>query len=635
MTTQPTLLQELAPYRQWVIHNGSKIPLKASDGTHASVTDPNDWTDYQTASAAIVGKPKYGLGFVLTPNDPFAVIDLDATNDERIIENQKQIYNGFNTYIERSPSGKGCHIWCKGRVPSGRKLNKVELYSDKRYMTVTFDSINDVPVVDCQQQVDELYGAMSKAQDNVPTDFQSQPETQSDEQIYKQAVQAANGDLFKSLWEGNWRQHYGDKSQSEADQALYNILAFYSDSAEQVIRMFLLSVLGQRTKAKRRDIQERHIKLAFDRKVSSAVDPNTFKFMPENVPFPEVERDSEVEVKRMSEIQVKPISWIWKFYLPKGMLTLLTGPGGSGKSTVAFNIAATISNGGELPDGTKCPDAGNVLLWSSEDDADTVIVPRLLAMGADPQKVGIISTVKTAQGRLPFDPARDIEGLKRTALAIGNVSAILIDPVVDCVTGDSHRANDVRRNLNPIVELARDLKCAVIGISHFSKNSEGRSPAERVLGSTAFTDFARMVLVCAKDETSARCVFTRAKTNNGPLGGGFEYRLERKWINEEIEAQYVEWDGALEGSARDILASVAHSPKTYDETQDSKVDAAMELIQSWLQNGIEVPSAELKIKAIQHQVTEGTYRRALKGLGIVPYKQPITHGKWVCRLPLR
>ncbi len=243
--------------------------------------------------------------------------------------------------------------------------------------------------------------------------------------------------------------------------------------------------------------------------------------------------------------------------------------------------------------------------------------------------------MKTSFGRVPFDPARDMEGLKRTAIALGNVAAIIIDPIVNAITGDAHRANDVRRDLTPVVNLARELNCAVIGISHFAKNSEGRNPTDRVIGSQAFSAYARMVLVCAKDETSARCVFTRAKSNAGPTGGGFEYRLERKSITEEIEAQYVEWDEPLEGSAREILASVAHHPGVEGTPQDSKVDAAMALIQSWLQNGIEVPSAELKIKAIQHQVTEGTYRRALKGLGIVPYKQPITNGKWVCRLPLR
>ncbi len=93
-----------------------------------------------------------------------------------------------------------------------------------------------------------------------------------------------------------------------------------------------------------------------------AFDPNTFKFMPEDVPFPKVERDSEVEAIKMSDIQMKPITWLWKHFIALAMFLLLTGEGGCGKSTKAFKIAATISNGGEWPDGTKCPNAGNVLI---------------------------------------------------------------------------------------------------------------------------------------------------------------------------------------------------------------------------------------------------------------------------------
>ena len=316
---ESTLLQELRPYPQWVIRNGSKIPLKASDGTPASVNDPSHWTYYETAHAAIADKPGYGLGYVLTPNDPFTVIDLDATDDQGIVANQKEIFNGFKTYSERSPSGKGCHIWAKGSIPSGKKKDKVEVYSSGRYMTVTFEPINNVPIVECQQQLDELFAAMNKGSHTDSSTVESQPETNNDKEIYTQAIQAANGAKFKELWEGRWQQFAEYPSQSEADQSLYNILAFYSDNAAQIVRLFLMSALGQRDKAKRRDIQERHIKLAFDRKVSPAVDPNTFKYMPENVPLPKVERDSEVEVKRMSEIEVKPISWSWKFYLPKGM----------------------------------------------------------------------------------------------------------------------------------------------------------------------------------------------------------------------------------------------------------------------------------------------------------------------------
>jgi hypothetical protein len=62
-----------------------------------------------------------------------------------------------------------------------------------------------------------------------------------------------------------------------------------------------------------------------------------------------------------------------------------------------------------------------------------------------------------------------------------------------------HKANDVRRSLQAIVDFAAEMNCAVIGITHFAKNTPGRNPSERVLGSQAFAAFARMVLVAAKE----------------------------------------------------------------------------------------------------------------------------------------
>jgi RecA-family ATPase len=61
------------------------------------------------------------------------------------------------------------------------------------------------------------------------------------------------------------------------------------------------------------------------------------------------------------------------------------------------------------------------------------------------------------------------------------------------VSGDAHSANDVRRYLQPIVELAGELNCAVIGIRHKAKNSVGRDAVSGLIGWQAFTALARMV----------------------------------------------------------------------------------------------------------------------------------------------
>jgi putative DNA primase/helicase len=61
------------------------------------------------------------------------------------------------------------------------------------------------------------------------------------------------------------------------------------------------------------------------------------------------------------------------------------------------------------------------------------------------------------------------------------VSLLIIDPIVSAVSGDMHRANDVRRSLQPVADLAAELGCAVIGITHFAKNTSGNDTTERVI----------------------------------------------------------------------------------------------------------------------------------------------------------
>ncbi len=101
---------------------------------------------------------------------------------------------------------------------------------------------------------------------------------------------------------------------------------------------------------------------------------------------------------------------------------------------------------------------------------------------------------------------------------------LIIDPIITAVTGDMHKANDVRRSLQAIVDFAAECNCAVLGITHFAKGTAGKNSAERVIGSQAIRGRSpRMVLVAAKEEESDRRVFTRAKSNNSVDTGGFSY----------------------------------------------------------------------------------------------------------------
>lgn len=294
-------MEELKSYKNWVVtYLHDKIPLNPYTMQRANVSDALTWSDYATANACKSFNQQLCLGFVLT-DSPFGCVDLDTykTQDQNIIANHKYIYDMFNTYSELSPQG-GVHIWYQGAIAENKNLSQqfIEMYSKGHYMTVTGQSLNHSKIEQRQKEANELYFAIQDAQEKItPRTKDDGWQTQSDEEIINIAANAANGDLFKALWYGQWLERY--PSQSEADQAFVNIVAFYTNSKIQVARIFHQCELGKRAKAHRRDYLYHSkygiIARAWDQKLP----PITFKSLQEQV-------KSHVYTEARKAVTVKP-----------------------------------------------------------------------------------------------------------------------------------------------------------------------------------------------------------------------------------------------------------------------------------------------------------------------------------------
>jgi hypothetical protein len=231
---------ELRQLKQWVCTNADKVPLNPITKKGASPTDPKTWGTFQQACEA--GMP--AIGFVITAQDPYTFIDLDHTDDLTQLTRQTKIYESFNSYSERSVSGKGAHIIVKGRIPAGVRRDKVEVYSAERYMICTGDILRNAPINDYQALLDVLYNEMQSTAPVV--ELQETEADFNDEDIVDRAMRASNADKFNSLCAGEIAEY---PSQSEADFALLSIIAFYTKSNEQVRRIFRMTKLGKREKA--------------------------------------------------------------------------------------------------------------------------------------------------------------------------------------------------------------------------------------------------------------------------------------------------------------------------------------------------------------------------------------------------
>jgi putative DNA primase/helicase len=340
-----------------------------------------------------------------------------------------------------------------------------------------------------------------------------------------------------------------------------------------------------------------------------------------------------IEFVRADTITPEPIKWVWDGFLAGGKLHIVAGAPGTGKTTLALAIAATITTGGRWPDGTRAS-TGDVLIWSGEDSASDTLVPRLIAAGADRTRIHIVRDVRDGSDRRPFDPAVDFPDLAVAAARIPDLRLMIVDPIVSAVAGDSHKNSETRRALQPLVDFAERSGCAILGVSHFSKGTQGRDPVERVTGSLAFGAVARVVLGTAKlrdDEGGGRAL-VRAKSNIGPDGGGFRYELRQDSLSGEaagIVASRVEWSSALSGTAQAILAA-AEQETAPDER--SAIADAVDFLRAELADGPK-PAREVQRISAQAGHAGATLRRAKQDLRVQSVKADGPNGAWMWLLP--
>lgn len=326
-----------------------------------------------------------------------------------------------------------------------------------------------------------------------------------------------------------------------------------------------------------------------------------------------------VTLIRGDQVKPEPIDWLWHEWLAAGKLHILAGAPGTGKTTLALALGAALTSSiGRWPDGSRVASAGNFLIWSGEDDPTDTLAPRLIACGADMSRVHFVGNVIEKGEHRPFDPSKDMAGLAEAARRVGNVRMLMCDPVVSAVTGDSHKNTEVRRALQPLVDLGHEIDAAILGISHFSKGSQGRDPTERVAGSLAFGALARVVLAAAKVQDAGedgRRILARTKSNIGPDDGGFYYDLNQVELDDYpgVMASRVLWGGSIEGSAREILAAADACNEETEESEDrNEADA---WLRELLHDEGEVTKADVIKAARASGYSERTVQRARGRIG--------------------
>ena len=184
---------------------------------------------------------------------------------------------------------------------------------------------------------------------------------------------------------------------------------------------------------------------------------------------------------KYSDITPLDPEWLWSGRIPSNETTILAGDGGIGKGRLIANLVARITRGQPMPDGTTGPPAGSVILATYEDDPNLAMSHRLIAEGADLERVYDMTS--------EFQVPESLPAVRDAIAEIGDVRLVVIDPLsaVASIPLTSSNVRVRRVLMNPLERLARDTGIALLVVHHTVKSG-------RVAGTKGITDAARMVL---------------------------------------------------------------------------------------------------------------------------------------------
>lgn len=263
--------------------------------------------------------------------------------------------------------------------------------------------------------------------------------------------------------------------------------------------------------------------------------------------------DDDLGMVTADNVITKPIEWAWDGYIPFGMVTIIEGDPGDGKSILTTDLAARWTSGAPMPDDTRHGGPWPVVMVTAEDDAGYTIAPRLRAGGADLRLVHLLD--HGAEVDRPFDISQDTPALRRRVIEIG-AKVVTLDPLMAMIGEgtDSHNDASVRRSLYPLFALARDTGSAVVVVRHLNKGSGGKA-IYRGGGSIGFAGAARAVYAVGRDpEDPARRVLAPTKINIAAPPPALAYTVEQG-----AKGPFLEWRGQVDANAQDILDGVLRS----------------------------------------------------------------------------
>jgi AAA domain/DnaB-like helicase N terminal domain len=329
-------------------------------------------------------------------------------------------------------------------------------------------------------------------------------------------------------------------------------------------------------------------------------------------------------LSRVADVGPQAVDWLWEGRIPKGTLTIFDGDPGRGKGLVVCDLAARISTGRDMPDGS--PGAiGRVIYLTTEDAVAFVVRPRLDVARANVDHIFMLTPGSETLIKFPDSCAllkRSVRELDAALVIVDPLSAFLGDDI------NSHKDSDIRRALTPLHQLAEGTGASIIGIRHLNKNSGG-SAMYRGGGSIAIAAAARSLVVFGADpDHESDRIMGWVKLNIAQLPRSMRYQIETA-VHPSLKDKYgkpteiakIRWLGESDVQA-DELVQVALDPEHRSQT-----DEACAVIRDLFADGKEILASDADKAMRAAGISHGTVQNARRRIGVRSRKNAF-NGQW-------
>jgi hypothetical protein len=342
-----------------------------------------------------------------------------------------------------------------------------------------------------------------------------------------------------------------------------------------------------------------------------------------------------VIITRASDITPEKVEWLWPNILASGSVMGIVGLPGIGKSQLVLDVAARVTTGRAWPDGASNARPGHVIILSAEDKPSDVIVPRLVAAGANCECVDIVMAVKGEDGvERPFNLSSDLDRLE-SEHNLEQVRLLIIDPAsayLGSKNGKNINGNhggDVRAIQSRLSAFAAKHQLAVVAVSHLNKSSGARA-ITRIMGPLEWVAAPRAVFLVTEEAGTNRRLFLPVKNNLAQDRIGYAFRIETKIVRDGFETSHLVWEPELVTiSAEEALAAASGVSKKLPALTDAE-----DFLRVLLGAG-PIPAKDVRREATDACISVASLRRAAETLGVKSRRIGGIAGQgfWVWELP--